>query len=108
MSFLEAIERRISIRSFDERTIETELLERLITLPRKADHLTDTPPRIELVSGADRTQRIISHVIGSYGLVLTPPHLLVGVMPTESELARLDLGYALARHRVGSAVQLAA
>jgi nitroreductase len=95
MNVLEAIERRVSTRSFDERWVETELLERLTTLSHNADHLTDTPPRIELVSGAERTQRIISHVIGSYGLVLTPPHLLVGVMPAEGELARLNLGYVL-------------
>jgi hypothetical protein len=50
---------------------------------------------VALVSGTDQTQRIIAHVIGSYGLVLTPPHLLVGVMPTESEIARIDLGYLL-------------
>jgi nitroreductase len=95
MNLLEAIERRVSVRSFDKRSIETELLERLVTLARKAGHLTDTPPRIEPVSGAERTQRIISHAIGSYGLVLTPPHLLVGVMPTESDSARIDLGYVL-------------
>jgi nitroreductase len=34
-------------------------------------------------------------MIGSYGLVQNPPHLLVGVMPEESETARLDLGYVL-------------
>jgi nitroreductase len=95
MNLLQAIERRISVRSYDERPVETELLERLITLSQTADHLTDARPRIELVSSAERTQRIISHVIGSYGLVLTPPHLLVGVMPRESEIARLDLGYVL-------------
>lgn len=95
MNLLEAIERRVSTRGFDERPVEIELLERVITLPRKASHLANISPRIELVSGAERTQRIISHVIGSYGLVLTPPHLLVGVMPAESEPARLGLGYAL-------------
>ncbi len=95
MNLLEAIERRISVRSYDERPVDTQLLERLITLSQAADHLTDVRPRVELVSGAKRTQRIISHVIGSYGLVLTPPHLLVGVMPTESGIARLDLGYVL-------------
>jgi nitroreductase len=95
MNLLEAIERRVSTRSYDKRPVETDLLKRLITLSQKAGHLTDLCPRVELVSGAERTQRIISHVIGSYGLVLTPPHLLVGVMPTESDSARIDLGYVL-------------
>jgi nitroreductase len=95
MNLLEAIERRVSVRSYDERPVNTEHLERLITLSQTVGHLTDVRPRVELVSGAERTRRIISHVIGSYGLVLTPPHLLVGVMPTESEIARLDLGYVL-------------
>jgi nitroreductase len=95
MNLLEAIERRVSVRSYDERPVAPQHLERLTTLSRTAGHLTDVRPRIELVSGAERTQRIISHVIGSYGLVLTPPHLLVGVMPTESAIAQLDLGYVL-------------
>jgi nitroreductase len=95
MNLLEAIERRISVRSYDERPVDTQHLERLITLSQTVGHLTDVRPRVELVSGAERTQRIISHVIGSYGLVLTPPHLLVGVIPTENEIARLDLGYVL-------------
>jgi nitroreductase len=95
MNLLEAIERRVSVRSYDERPVDTALLERLIILSQTAGHLTDARPHVELVSGVERTQRIISHVIGSYGLVLTPPHLLVGVMPTESETARLDLGYVL-------------
>jgi len=95
MNLSEAIERRVSVRSYDERPVDTQHLQRLIALSQTADHLTGAYPRVELVSGAERTQRIISHVIGSYGLVLTPPHLLIGVLPTESELARLDLGYVL-------------
>jgi nitroreductase len=95
MNLLEAIERRVSVRSYDERPVDTQHLERLTALSQTAGRLTDVGPRVELVSGAERTQRIISHVIGSYGLVLTPPHLLIGVLPTESEIARLDLGYVL-------------
>ena len=95
MNLLEAIERRVSVRSYDERPVEADLLEHLLTLSQAADHLTGVAPRVELISGTERTQRVISHVIGSYGLVLTPPHLLVGVMPTESDSARIDLGYVL-------------
>jgi nitroreductase len=92
---LEAIRRRVSVRSYDEHPVEPDYLEYLLALAQTTKPLTDVPPRVALVSGADQTQRIISHVIGSYGLVLTPPHLLVGVMPQESDIARIDLGYVL-------------
>jgi nitroreductase len=95
MNLLEAIERRVSVRSYDERPVDPEHLERLTALSQTAGHLTDVRPRVELISGAERAQRVLTYMIGSYGLVLTPPHLLVGVMPTESEIARLDLGYVL-------------
>jgi nitroreductase len=95
VQILEAIRQRTSIRSYDERPVEPDRLEHLLTLAKNAKPLTDTPSRVALVSGADQTQHIISHVIGSYGLVLTPPHLLVGVIPEESDVARIDLGYVL-------------
>ncbi|MFL7791757.1 MAG: nitroreductase family protein [Anaerolineae bacterium] len=92
---LEAIRQRVSVRSYDERSVEPDPLEHLLALAQTAEPLTDLPPRVALVSGVDQTQHIISHVIGSYGLVLTPPHLLVGVMPRESDIARIDMGYML-------------
>ena len=95
VEILEAIRRRTSVRSYEERSVEPDHLERLLALAKTAKPLTDASPRVALVNGAEQTQRIISHVIGSYGLVLTPPHLLVGVMPQESDLARIDLGYVL-------------
>jgi nitroreductase len=95
VQILEAIHHRTSVRSYDERPVEPDRLEHLLALAKNVEPLTDAPPRVALVSGADQTQHIISHVIGSYGLVLTPPHLLVGVMPRESDVARIDLGYVL-------------
>jgi nitroreductase len=95
MDVLETIERRVSVRSYAERPVEQAVLERLLAVAGAADRLTETPPRVALVSGAERTQRIIKFVIGSYGLIQTPPHLLAGVIPEESDLARLDLGYVL-------------
>ena len=92
---LEAIRRRVSVRSYGERPVAPDRLEHLLALAKNVDTLTDAPPRVALVSGVDQTQHIISHVIGSYGLVLTPPHLLIGVMPRESDIARIDLGYVL-------------
>jgi nitroreductase len=92
---LAAIRRRASVRSYGDRPVEPALLERLLYLAGAADHLTDVPPRVVLVSGVERTQRVLTYIIGSYGLVQNPPHLLAGVMPEESDLARLDLGYVL-------------
>jgi nitroreductase len=95
VQILEAIRQRTSVRSYGERPVEPDRLEHLLALAKNVEPLTDAPARVALVSGADQTQHIISHVIGSYGLVLTSPHLLVGVMPRESDVARIDLGYVL-------------
>ena len=90
---LDAIRRRVSVRSYDRCPVEPACLEHLLTSSRTADHLTAIPPRIALVSGVERTRRVLTYMIGSYGLVQNPPHLLVGVLPEESDLARLELGY---------------
>jgi len=71
------------------------LLERLLALSSTAEHLTQVPPRIVLLSGVEQTRRVLTYMIGSHGLVQNPPHLLVGVLPEESDIARLDLGYVL-------------
>jgi nitroreductase len=92
---LAAIQRRVSVRSYSDRPLEPALLEQLIRLAGTADHLTGVPPRVALVSGVERTRRVLTYMIGSYGLVQNPPHLLVGVLPEESDVARLDLGYVL-------------
>jgi nitroreductase len=95
MNLLQAIEHRVSTRSYDKRAVEAGLLRRLITLSKAASRLTDVPLRVELISGVEKTQRILTYMIGSYGLVLTPPHVLVGVIPSENATARVDLGYVL-------------
>jgi uncharacterized protein YqhQ/nitroreductase len=92
---LEAIERRVSTRSYDERPIEPDRLERLLALARTASRLTGVSPRVALISGAEQTRRVIKFIVGSYGLIQTPPYLLVAVIPEESGVARLDLGYVL-------------
>ena len=92
---LAAIQQRVSVRSYEERPVEQALLKRLLALAETADHLTDVPPRIALVSGVERTRRVLTYMIGSYGLVQNPPHLLVGILPEDSDAARLDLGYVL-------------
>jgi nitroreductase len=92
---LAAIRRRVSVRSYSDRSVEPAHLERLLVLSGIADHLTTLSPRIALVSGVEQTRRVLTTMIGSYGLVQNPPHLLVGVLPKESDAARLDLGYVL-------------
>ncbi len=95
MDLLAAMQQRVSVRSYDGHPVEQDLLERLSGLAGAAGHLTGVPPRIALVSGVERTRRVLTYMIGSYGLVQNPPHLLVGVLPEESDVARLDLGYVL-------------
>jgi len=95
IDILAAIQQRVSVRSYGERPVEPTLLERLLALSTTADRLTGVPPRIALVSGVEQTRRVLTYMIGSYGLVQNSPHLLVGVMPEESDAARLDLGYVL-------------
>jgi len=95
MDVLSAMRRRVSVRSYADRPVEPALLERLLDLASTADHLTELPPRVALVSGVERTHRVLTYMIGSYGLVQNPPHLLVSVLPEESDVALLDLGYVL-------------
>lgn len=95
MNALDAIKQRVSVRSYADRAVEPDLLERLLSFSTDAGRLTGVSPRVALVSGAERTRRVLTYMVGSYGLVLTPPHILVGVMPQESDAARLDLGYVL-------------
>lgn len=95
MDVLAAIQQRVSVRSYGDRGVAPALLERLLALSSAADHLTAVPPRVALVSGVERTRQVLTSMIGSYGLVQDPPHLLVGVLPEESDAARLDLGYVL-------------
>jgi nitroreductase len=95
MDTLTAIRQRVSVRSYGDQPVDPALLERLLALAGIVDHLTAVPPRIALVSGVERTQGVLTTIIGSYGLVQNPPHLLVGVLPQENALSRLDLGYVL-------------
>lgn len=95
MDILAAMHRRISVRSYEERLVDPALTKRLLDLAEEADRLTESPPRIALVDGVERTKQVLTFMIGSYGLVQNAPHLLVGVLPEDSDRARLDLGYVL-------------
>lgn len=95
MDILAAMHRRISVRSYKEHLVDPALKKRLLELAKETEHLTESPPRIAMVDGVDQTKQVLTFMIGSYGLVQNAPHLLVGVLPEDSDRARLDLGYVL-------------
>jgi nitroreductase len=86
---------RRSVRSYRDLSVEPALCEHLLALSGTVDHLTDFPPRIALISGREQVQHVLTYLVGSYGLVYNVPHLLVGIVPEESDEALLDLGYVL-------------
>lgn len=95
MSFPEAIRLRRSTRRYADRPVPDDVLAHLLEFAARAPHLTDVPPRVTVVSGRERVGRILSRYLGVYGLVQGAPHLLVGLIPEDSDWARLDLGYVL-------------
>ncbi len=95
MDILAAIRQRMSVRSYADRPVEPALLNQLLAFSSTAAPLTDVPPRITLLNGVDQTRHVLTYMVGSYGLVQNAPHLLVGVLPEESAIARLDMGYVL-------------
>ncbi|MGB3345820.1 MAG: nitroreductase family protein [Candidatus Humimicrobiia bacterium] len=105
MDTLTAIKKRISVRSYSGNIVDSAKIEQLINFAKSTKHLTIVPPRIELVNGVDKTNHILTSIIGSYGLVRNPPYLLIGIMPEESDIARIDLGYVL-EHVVIEATKL--
>ena len=92
---LQAMRRRVSVRGYDPRPVEQTYIESLLASAAAIDTFSAIRPRISLVSGVEQTRDVLTHLVGSYGLILNAPHLLVGVLPGESDLARVDLGYVL-------------
>lgn len=95
MDMLAAIHQRVSVRSYTDRPVDQALLEHLLDFADRAEPLTETPSRIGLVSGVEQVKRVLTFMVGSYGLVQNAPHLLVGILPEESDRARIDLGFVL-------------
>lgn len=58
-----------------------------------------------MVNGTEQVNDVLTFMIGSYGLVQNAPHLLVGVLPTDNDRARIDLGFVL-EHVVLEATRL--
>lgn len=94
-TFRETIRFRHSTRRYTDRPVPDEALAHLLEFAARAPHLTSMPPRVTVISGRERVARILSRYLGVYGLVQGAPHLLVGLIPEDSERARLDLGYVL-------------
>ncbi|MCX7855030.1 MAG: nitroreductase family protein [Anaerolineae bacterium] len=94
-TFRETIRVRHSTRRYADRSVPDDVLAHLLEFAARAPHLTDVPPRVTVVSGRERVGRILARYLGVYGLVQGAPHLLVGLIPEDSDRARLDLGYVL-------------
>jgi nitroreductase len=92
---LAAIHQRVSVRSYADGSVDPALLEQLLTFAQNCHRLTDVAPRVDLISGVEQVGRVLTFIVGSYGLVQNAPHLLVGVLPEESDRARIDLGFLL-------------
>lgn len=90
-----AIRMRRSTRRYSEQPIPPELLTHLLTFAWEAEHLSRPGVRVAMVSGRERVARVLARYAGIYGLVQGAPHLLVGLVPDETEPSLLDLGYVL-------------
>lgn len=91
----ETIRLRHSTRRYTNRSVPDEVLAHLLEFAARAPHLTDVPPRVTVISGRERVALILARYLGVYGLVQGAPHLLVGLIPEDSDRARVDLGYVL-------------
>jgi nitroreductase len=90
-----AIHQRVSVRGYADRSVDPALLEQLLVFARDRDSLTDAGPRVDLISGVEQVKQVLTFMVGSYGLIQNAPHLLVGILPEESDRARIDLGFVL-------------
>jgi nitroreductase len=90
-----AIRVRVSTRRYADRLVDRPVLDRLLAAGANCARLTEPSVRLALVSGREEVGRILARYAGVYGLVQGAPYLLVGLIPTDSEQVRLDLGYVL-------------
>ena len=100
-----AIRQRRSTRRFTDRVVPADQLDGLLDAAAGVERLAVPAIRVTVVSGVGPVAGILSRYAGIYGLVQGAPHLLVGLIPRESERARLDLGYVL-EHVVLEATRL--
>ncbi|HEC34184.1 MAG TPA: hypothetical protein ENI37_05645 [Chloroflexi bacterium] len=95
MDIRTAIRSRRSTRRYVGRPVAGGVLEHLLAFAAAVDHLSRPGVRVALVSGRERVARILTRYAGIYGLVQGVPHLLMGLLPQDTDQARLDLGYVL-------------
>jgi len=95
MDIRAAIRARRSTRRYAARSVPPEVLDRLEERARRADHLVRPGARVARVDGRERVARVLARYAGIYGLVEGAPHLLVGLLPEDTPVARLDVGYVL-------------
>lgn len=95
MDLRTAVRRRHSTRRFAEETAPETTLDELMGHAAAVEHIYSPGARITLVDGRDRVADILARYAGLYGLVEGAPHMLIGLLPEETDAARVDLGYAL-------------
>ena len=104
-----AIRLRHSTRRYTDQPVPDATLELLMGCAQSTQQVSDLGVRFDAVSGVDRVGRLLSRYAGIYGLVSGAPHLLVGILPVDTDDARLDVGYVLeqvileaTRHQLGT------
>lgn len=95
MDLQTTVRERHSTRRFAEKTVPEEILAELTDRASAAEHIHEPGARVTLVNGRDEVAEILARYAGIYGLVEGAPHMLIGLLPEETDAARLDLGYAL-------------
>lgn len=86
---------RRSVRRYTDRPLPDSSLDHLRECAAEAAHLRHPGARVTVVNGREQVDRILTRYAGIYGLVQGAPHLIVGLLPEDEDLHRLDLGYAL-------------
>ena len=94
-SLVAAAHLRRSTRRYAGRPVPQRLLQHLLAFAAGREHLAPPGVRVAVVSGREQVRCILARYAGVYGLVHGAPHLLVGLLTEDTELARLDLGYVL-------------
>jgi nitroreductase len=95
MDFRNAIRLRHSTRRYDARPVPAQALEQVTTRAANAERLLQRGVRVTLVNGQEQVAQILKRIAGIYGLVQGAPHLLVGLVPEETDEPLLELGYVL-------------
>lgn len=90
-----AIRSRRSTRRYASQPVAEEVLEHLLRFADGAQHLVRPGVRLAWVNGEERVGMVLARYAGMYGLVQGAPHLIVGLLPGDTDLYRLDLGYVL-------------